>query len=97
MNKAKRIPLGQLMGRDAAPSAKASRTPAAMNTRKSATRSRAATPARATAKSKPDVQKQLNVLIPQELHRKVKVKAMLEGKNLGALVEELLEEWAGER
>jgi hypothetical protein len=97
MNKAKRIPLGQLMGRDAEPTAKPSSATAATNTRKPATRARAATPARTTPKSKPDVQKQLNVLIPQELHRRVKIKAMLEGKNLGALVEELLEEWAGER
>jgi hypothetical protein len=97
MNKAKRTPLGNLVGRSAEPITQALSTPAATNTRKPATRARAATPARATPKSKPDVQKQLNVLIPQELHRRVKVKAMLEGKNLGALVEELLEEWAGER
>jgi hypothetical protein len=67
---------------------------AATNIRKPATRARAATPARATPKSKSSVQKQLNVLIPQELHRKVK--AMLEGKSMADVVEELLEGWAGE-
>ncbi len=92
MNKAKRTPLGNLVGRSAEPITQASSATTAANTRKPATRARASTP-----KSKPDVQKQLNVLIPQELHRRVKVKATLEGKNLGALVEELLEEWARER
>jgi predicted HicB family RNase H-like nuclease len=39
----------------------------------------------------------LNVEIPLELHKRVKVKAMLEGKSLVAVVEELLEEWAGNK
>jgi predicted HicB family RNase H-like nuclease len=40
-----------------------------------------------------DTVKQLNAKIPLELHKRVKVKAILEGKSLAAVVEKLLEEW----
>jgi hypothetical protein len=98
--KQKRIPLNQLMGRSAEatvqqtePALAAPRAPT--STRQP--RTRTATPTREVQKPMRDTVKQLNVEIPLELHKRVKVKAMLEGKSMAAVVEELLEEWAGER
>lgn len=42
-----------------------------------------------------DVQKQLNVLISLDVHRRAKAKASLEGVTLGAVAERLLRGWLG--
>jgi predicted HicB family RNase H-like nuclease len=39
---------------------------------------------------------QLAVRIPEELHRRVKSKAALQGTTITAIVQELLERWVGE-
>jgi hypothetical protein len=102
MIKAKRTPLGEIMGRTAEIAVQpinvftpAPVAPASVNARKS--RSRAATPTREVKNPARDALKPLYVLIPQDLHRKVKAKVSLEGKSLGGLVEELLEEWVTAR
>ena len=41
--------------------------------------------------------KQLNILIPQSLKIKAKIKAIKEGKSLGAVVRELLREYCEEK
>jgi hypothetical protein len=97
--KNKRTPLNQIMGRTAEVAIQSVTSnppviPAPVNTRKP--RSRAATPTREVKNPSRDTLKPLYVMIPQDLHRKVKAKVSLEGKSLGGLVEELLEEWAGE-
>ncbi len=97
--KNKRTPLNQIMGRSAEATLQPSTitpvivtpAPAPVNTRKP--RTRAAT--REVKTPTRDTLKPLYVMIPQDLHRKVKAKVSLEGKSLGGLVEELLEEWAG--
>jgi predicted HicB family RNase H-like nuclease len=38
----------------------------------------------------------LGVRIPEELHRRVKAKAALQRRTLGAIVQELLEHWVAE-
>lgn len=40
-----------------------------------------------------DVQKQLNVLISLDVHRRAKAKASLKGVTLGAVAERLLRDW----
>jgi hypothetical protein len=98
MMKAKRTSLSELMGRTAEVAVQPANVvtpapiaPAPVNTRKP--RTRAATPTPAVKNPARDALKPLYVLIPQDLHRKVKAKVSLEGKSLGGLVEELLEEW----
>ncbi len=44
-----------------------------------------------------DAQKQLNVLISLDVHRRAKAKASLEGVTLGAVAERLLRNWLGEQ
>ncbi len=97
--KNKRTPLNQIMGRSAEVAVQPTTitpviltaTPAPVNTRKP--RTRAAT--REVKTPTRDTLKPLYVMIPEELHRKVKAKVSLEGKSMGGVVEELLEEWVG--
>jgi hypothetical protein len=100
--KNKRTPLNQIMGRTAEAAVQpattitpiiVTATPAPVNTRKP--RTRAAT--REVKTPTRNALKPLYVMIPEDLHRKVKAKVSLEGKSMGGVVEELLEEWAGER
>jgi hypothetical protein len=102
MMKKSGIPLNQILGRTPEVAAQPANVvtsapivPAPVNTRKP--RTRAATPTQAVKNPARDALKPLYVLIPQDLHRKVKAKVSLEGKSLGGLVEELLEEWVTAR
>lgn len=55
------------------------------------------TVAAATPNSERDAQKQLNVLISLDVHRRAKAKASLEGITLGAVAERLLRTWLGDQ
>jgi hypothetical protein len=50
----------------------------------------------ATDTSSRPPQKQLNVLVNVDVHRRAKAKASLEGVALGAVLERLLREWLGD-
>jgi len=39
--------------------------------------------------------KRVNVVLPEELHRKAKVKAALTGKSMAEVMREALEKWVG--
>jgi ParG len=98
------IPLGKIIGRNAQPIVLQTEpvvqqpepvTPRAPTSTRPP-RTRKVTPTREVPKPTRDTVKQLNVEIPLELHKRVKVKAMLEGRSMADVVEELLEGWAGE-
>ena len=95
--KNKRTPLNQIMGRTEEVAVQPASTitpviltsaPVPVNSRKP--RTQAAT--REVKTPTRDALKPLYVMIPEDLHRKVKAKVSLEGKSMGGVVEELLEE-----